>query len=106
MSIVDDLVGDGGAFPDPDGADPPRRRGRNHRGGVERMQRPDVGAIVDFVRRYRVAIAVAREENDLAPAYRPEDHGPGRLAVRRAHHLPAHDLQVRDLVERAAADDA
>ena len=45
---------------------PPTVRTDDHVAHALRLQRPEVGAVVDLVRRERVAVAVAREEHDLA----------------------------------------
>src|SRR3990172_9555160 len=62
-----------------------------HRAGAEdprapqRLQRPDVGPVVDPVRRETVVLAVPREERDAAPGDLPQgDHG-ARGTVRRLH---------------------
>src|SRR5207302_4286544 len=69
------------------------------------LQRPQVGAVVDLVRRDAVGLAVARQEYDVAIGDAAEGERAGRLAVGRARSLAASDLEVSELREAAAADD-
>ena len=56
---------------------PPTEATETIRVAPSSLQRPDVGAVVDLVRRDRVAVAVAREEHHLARrAMRPKVSGP------------------------------
>src|SRR5206468_2461522 len=45
---------------------------------AQRAERPDVGAVVDAVRRNRVASAVARHERHLAPGHLGQEDAVGR----------------------------
>src|SRR5437764_1188704 len=81
---------------------------RRHRDDLARagvFERPQVGAVVDLMRRDAVAVAVARQEYHVAIGDAAERERAGRLAVRRARSLAASDLEVAELGEAAAADD-
>ena len=65
--VIDELIGnDQGSRPEivPDAAD---GRDGNHRLGADFLERPEIGSVVDLVRRKRVAVAVAREEHHIDP---------------------------------------
>ncbi len=57
------------------------------------------------MRRDRVAVAVAREEDRVAAGDLPEQQRRRWVAVGRAHHFAVGDGQGRELGEAAAADD-
>jgi hypothetical protein len=69
------------------------------------VQRPDIRAVIDLMRRYRVSVAVAGEEYHITAADPAEGERTRRLAVRRTDHLTARHLQVRQLCQSGAADD-
>src|SRR5437867_2379990 len=81
---------------------------RCHRDNLARpsvLECPQVGAVVDLMRRDAVALAVARQEYHVAIGDAAERERAGRLAVRRARSLAASDLEVAEPGEAAAADD-
>ena len=69
------------------------------------LQRPQVRAVVDAVRRDRVAVAVPREEHRVAARDLAEQQRRRRLAVGRADDLAVRDGEGRQPGEAAAADD-
>jgi hypothetical protein len=52
-----------------------------------------------------VAVAVARDEHHRAIPQPPEQQRSRGLAIRRAHHLAAGDVEAGKLRQTAAADD-
>ncbi len=80
-------------------------RDGEHIFGAARVQCPDIGAVVDLVRRYGVAVAVARQKYDRVTGDAAERERTRRLAVRRAHHLAADRFEAGNLRKTAAADD-
>jgi len=86
-------------------ADAAHRGDRDDAGGLGLLERPDVRAVIDQVRRNRVAVSMTGEEDDRLVADAAEGERTGGLAVGRAHDLAALDLHVRQLGESAAADD-
>ena len=106
MGVVDDLVrDDDGArlvirVDSSDGGD---RHDVLHPLG---LQRPHIGLVVDLVRRNGVAIAVPRHEHDFMILDLAKGQRAGRLAVRRADHLPMGDLQICQLGQSGAADNS
>jgi hypothetical protein len=103
--VVDDLVG----YDDRRGAelaaDPADGRDRDHALGAGVPERPQVGAVVDLVRRQAVRIAVARQKHHGASVELPRGERRRGLAVGRARAAP---LDVREHLEpgqAAAADD-
>src|SRR5207245_8097665 len=66
----------------------------------------DVRAEIDLGREQPVTAAMTRQEGDVAPAYRPEEEGVGRVAEGCLDPLLPHVLEAGELVETAAADDA
>ena len=93
MRIVDDLIGDGQCSGRESGADAANGRDRDDVRDIQRMQRPDIGAVVHLVRGYGVAVAVAGEKYDFPPLDRAECHSAGRLAVGGPHDLPPQVLE-------------
>ena len=69
-----------------------------------RVQGPDVGTIIHLVRRYRVSIAMARQENQFPSGDLADGQRARRLAVGRAHREAMLDREVRQLRQSAAAD--
>ena len=82
-----------------------RARGarRDDRLDPERAHRPDVGAVVDLVRRDRVAPAVARQERDRPAGDLGEEERIRRRAVRRVDLDLAHVVEER--VEARTSED-
>ena len=69
------------------------------------LERPQVGAVVDAMRRNRVAVAVTREKHHVAPGDLAEDQGRRRLAIGRADDFAVGDGERRQSGKPAAADD-
>ena len=67
-------------------------------------QRPNVGAVVDFVRGEAVVEAVAGEEEDFAAGHASEEQRGGGQAVGRAHDAPSGDFEFGDVGKAAASD--
>ena len=105
VRIVDDLVGKHQRARPQVAAYAADRRKRNHVTRALRMQRPDIGAVVDLVRRNRMAVAVPREEHHRVSAENAEGQCTRRLAVRCAHHFAPHRGKPPNLCETTAADE-
>ena len=58
---------------------PPTVLSASTRVGADHLQRGEVGAVVDPVRRHRMAFAMAREERHALAGQRADAHRPGRL---------------------------
>ena len=104
--VVDDLVGHhqrAGLQVVTDAAD--HRAGHQGR-GTGLAQRPDVGPVIDVVRRDGVAIAVPGDEHHRLGAQSAEGQRAGRLPPGGARHLALAALQVDELAQPAATDDA
>src|SRR5439155_1946743 len=71
---------------------------------AQRAERPDVGAVVDAVRRNRVASAVARHERHLAPGHLGQEDAVGRRPVGRIDLDLAYVVEQR--IEARPAEDA
>ncbi len=69
------------------------------------LQRPEVGAVVDPVRRDRVAVAVARQKDDVAAGDLAEQQRRRRLAVGRANDFAVGDGERGQAGKPAATDD-
>ncbi len=67
------------------------------------LERPEIGAIVDLVRREPVILPVPRDARHARVADREREDGAARLAVRRLRRTPRQHLKT-ELLE-AAADD-
>src|SRR5262245_5359839 len=98
MRIVDDLIGNRQRSRCKIGAYAANGYDRDQVGNVHRVERPDIGAIVHFVRRYGVAVAVPGQKHDLTPLDSAESEGAGRLSVRRSHNLPSRDVEISEPV--------
>ena len=85
-----------------DGADRGHRENRRH---PALLQRPQVGAVVDPVRRNRVSVPVARQKNDVAPGDLAEDQRRRRLPVGRAYDFAVRYGKRRQAGKPAATDD-
>ena len=103
--VVDDLVGNhqraGSQIVGRDAAD---GVDGDHLVDAGVFYRPDVGAIVDLVRRDRVPGPVTRQKHRFLPAELPENHGRRRFAVRRADHFAARDAQILEIGQTTAAN--
>jgi hypothetical protein len=106
VGIVDDLIGNGERARAEIGPDAANRRNRHHVRHAARMERPDVRAIVHFVRGNGMPRTMARQEHDVAAAERSKDERPGGPAIRRAHGRAALDRHGFEFTQAAAADDA
>ena len=58
-------------------------------------QRPDVRPVVDFVRRYGVAVAVACQKGDRTTANLAEGHRPRWFSIRCAQDFAMRYIQIR-----------
>ena len=67
-------------------------------------QRPDVGAVIDFVRRERVVEAVAGDKHDFMAAQFAHHQRAARQAVGRAHDAAVGNVHFGQAGEAAAAD--
>ena len=86
------------------GISEPTAHGREHLADADGAQRPEVGPVVDPVRREAVALPVPGDEGD-PPALDLADHDVvARVAERGGHPHPLG--VVEELVEARAADDA
>ncbi len=86
-------------------ANPADRRHREHGARALLLQRPQIGAVVDAVRRYRVTVAVPGEEDRLVPGDLAEHQRGRRLPVRRANDLAVPDRERREAGQAGTADD-
>ena len=68
-----------------------------HPGDANGAQGPDIGAVIDLVRRNRVAVAVTRQEDHFSLGDFSEGEMPGRLAERRTYHLPASNFKIGEI---------
>ena len=84
---------------------PPTRSYRQNGVDAALLQRPQVGAIVDPVRRDRVPVAVPREEYHVAAARSGRRQAPTTARRRGADDFPVGDGERRQPGEPAAADD-
>jgi hypothetical protein len=100
---VDELVGHDDVAGRDAGQQPADGAGREHLTHAERPEGPHVGAVVDAVRRVRVALPVPRQERHPLLADLADRHVRRRGAVRRLHRHVGR--VVEELVEAAAADD-
>ncbi len=103
--VVDDLVGHHERARGAVGTDSAHGGDGNDRIDPDLVQGPEVGPIVDFVRCDRVAIAVARQEDDGLAANVSEGQGTGRIAPWRAHDFATRVLQAGQPGQPRAADD-
>ena len=85
-------------------ADCPYRRDRNDSRRAAVLQRPQIGAVIDTMRRDRVTMPMTSQEYSVLSIELSEDQRRRRLAVRRAHHFPMRDGQCREAREPGAAD--
>ena len=68
------------------------------------MQRPDIGAVVDFVRGDGMAETVPCKEDDVKPAQPAEQDGAAGQAVGRAHDAAVGNGEFGQSGKAAAAD--
>ena len=85
-------------------ADCPYRRDRNDSRRAAVLQRPQIGAVIDTMRRDRVTMPVASQEYGVLSVELSEDECSRRLSVRRAHHFPMRNRQCRQAREPGAAN--
>ena len=104
VGVVNDLVRNDQIPGFEVGADATHGRDRNDRLGATLGQGPDVGTVIDFVRRNRVSVAVPGQEGDRTPAQQTEGHCPRRVAVGRAQHFAPGHAEVGQLGQARAAD--
>jgi hypothetical protein len=104
--VVDDLVRNdqlAGTEVSPDTTD------RGHRydtRDTDTFQGMHVGAVIHQMRWNRVAVAMAGKEDHILTTNATKTERTGRLAIRRAHHLAMRDIEICELRQAAAADDA
>ena len=102
MGAVDELVGDDDVAGSDVMAEPADGARGEHLADAERPQRPEVGAVVDRVRRVLVVRAVPRQERDRATRDGADRDRRRRVAVRRLHGVLLR--VVEEGVEAGAAD--
>ena len=105
VRVIDDLVGNHQYAWREIGADAADGRERENFFHAARLQRPDIGAVIDLVRRYGVAIAMPRQEHDRLPRQSAECQRARGLAVRGARNFAALEHKARNIREAAAPDD-
>ena len=69
------------------------------------LQRPEIGPVIDIVRRDGVAGAVAGQKDHLRAADLAVDERAGRLPIGRVQYLAALDFQIFQAGEAGAPDD-
>ena len=105
IGIVDDLVGEDQAARRHGRRDAAHRVDGNHVACTDFLERPDVGAVVDVMRRDGVAVTVACQKNRALATEMTEYKRRRRLAEWRAQHLAPGDFQILEVGESAATDD-
>ena len=93
--VVDDLMGNDQVAGLQIGTDATVRSDRHDPCDATVTQGPDIGLVVDLVRRNRVAVTMTCEEGDFAASDLAESHGTGGLPVGRTQYLPMRDIEIR-----------
>ncbi len=104
-SVIDDLMGNDQHAGGEVCADAANRGDRNDLFCPDLGQGPDIGAVIDEVRRNRVAVTVTRQEYHLLFADLAEGQRCRGIAVGRSHHLLTGDVEIGKLGQAAAAYD-
>ena len=104
--VVDDLIGHHQRARQQVITNTPHRRAGDQGLHAGLAQRPDVGPVVDVMRRDGVAVAVPRQEHHRNPGQPPERQRAGGLAPGRARHLAVHVFQTGQIQQTTATDDA
>ncbi len=103
--VVQDLIGNDQVARIEIGTDAAHRGHRNDAADARLLQRPDVGAIIDGVRRNGMAIAMARQEYRRVAADLAKHQGAGRFSEGCTHHFTVRYVEIGQRGQAAAADD-
>ena len=104
--VVDDLIRHHQRARQQVVTDAPHRRAGDQGLHAGLAQCPDVGPVVDVMRRDGVAVAMPRQEHHRNPGQPPERQRAGGLPPGRARHLAVHVFQAGQVQQATATDDA